>query len=155
MKRKQDQSEGSKESQVPATKKAKVTTPPTTFLSLPREIRQAILLDVLDRSRPFRWYVGHDRVDGAGDSLKGCRRGCWIRTFMTVLRMAKAVKQAEHKLQDDVDWAWKKVLDRRSKDPPMELSGSWAYHWDSSSPNLCTAPVYGYCYGCPHHVQSS
>ncbi|TID18944.1 hypothetical protein E2P81_ATG05918 [Venturia nashicola] len=96
------------ESQTPANKKAKRNITLTTFLSIPREIRQAIILDVLHQLWNLEWHVAYIRVEGAGDSVKGYCSGLWYRPLRAVCRMKETLNDAEPGLWKDTDWAWRK-----------------------------------------------
>lgn len=133
------------ESQAPATKKAKRTTPPTTFLSLPRELRQAIILDVFHLSYTLEWHVF------VGQSTRKHRCGYWFRSCLSDHRMIDAKKIAELMSLHDVGWAYSTWIKTRSE----QLTGQWEHDWDDNTPDHCAALEGGVCHGCPRHLQPS
>jgi hypothetical protein len=86
----------------------KHTTLPTTFLSLPREIRQIIILDALHQSYTFTWHTTMIRSNSTSASLKGRSHGWSARYTKLVFEMQNALRIAELRLDLDVGWAFNK-----------------------------------------------
>jgi hypothetical protein len=76
----------------PKDLKAKLTPAPrTTFLSLPRDLRQAVILDALNQSYTFTWLtmmILHDTP-----SLPGHDCGWWVLHSSLAFEMKEAVEK--------------------------------------------------------------
>lgn len=135
----------------PAPLRPQLARPRTTFLSLPRELRRAIILDALQQSDTYTWYNFGLRRIFIARLVYDKMVGHWYRPAVAVDEIQEAIQIADPALLRDVEWAWDTWIKTRG---PRD--GVWSHDCGELGLNGCRAQDFsGRCEGCSVHVQPS
>lgn len=128
----------------PQSPSPKPATELTSFLSLPRELRQQILTDAVRKCISIRWYTHYLEYDvqDDGETVERLRRGnCYVNPGPSYT-MLEALGKVDPRLGGDVAWVgdnWQKGM-----------KTNWEMKSGRDGPLRCSMV----CDGCSDHEQS-